>query len=409
MTTSEINDYNVTGQDIIKESLGIVGVYSPGEAIPSTESADALRTLEMMLKSSKFKGLWLNRELSLFLADDTVSYSIGPTGTHCAANAVKTEVATAASSGASSIVIDSTTDFGDTFDRNGLVEATTPSGSGTVTLTGALVSSGIATLSSDRKILIYSDGDESGVTFAVTGTNGAGVAVTENITGPNTTTVYSSSTYKKISSITIDGAGTGNIEIGQVGDHVGIELDDGTVQWTYIVAALSTTLTLLDSLTDDVAVDKHIYSYTTKTSRPSMIVEARRVMPAGQETPMLVQSRDDYMLLSDKTTEGTPTQLWYDKQLTNGTMYIWPEPDDTQVYIKFTAQIPLQDVDNLSNNLEVAQEWYEAVAWNLAVRLFPKYQRPIDPLVAAMAVQFLDDAMIEDSENASTQIQIEMR
>ena len=409
MATSGSHNFNVTGNDIITESLGLIGIYSPGESIDASESADALRTLNMMLKAlhSKF-GLWLHRELALFLQDDTISYSIGPTGTHCTPSFIKTEIATAADDAATSVIVDSITGFGNTFDRNGISEASTPTGAGSLTLGGALVTNGIANLSGQRKILIYSDGDDSGVSFSITGQDASGIAVTETITGPNTTTVYSTYAYKTITAVTIDGAGTGNIEVGQVGDPIGIEVDDGTVHWTYISGAVSTTtLTLVTALDDAAAVDNHVYSYTAKTARPIEIIEARLHDANDLERPLGVVGKLDYKALSNKTSEGPPNQIYYDKQLTNGVMYVWPEPDDVQNYIKFTAKVPIEDIDNLTDDFELAQEFYEAIAWNLAVRLAPKYGKPIDPTMLLMARDMLEDAMTSDSENTSTFIQID--
>jgi hypothetical protein len=368
----------------------------------------------MMLKAWQPRiGVWLNRELSLFLQDDTVKYTIGPTGDHCAVDAVKTEVATAGSETDTSIVIDATTDFGDTFDADGILESDDASAwtalGGTLTLDGVLVSGGIATLSSERLICITSDADESGITLTVSGEDAAGATVTETITGPNTTTVYSTETFLTVTSITYSAAGNGNVTIGQVGNHVGVELDDGTVQWTYIAAALSTTLSLAAALTDDVAVDNHVYSYTRKCERPIEIVEARLARPDGYETPLKVGGRHDYMMLSNKTSEGTVNQIYYDKQLDNGYIHVWPEPSDVQYYIKMTARYPIMDVDELEDDFEVAQEWFEAIAWNLAVRLFPKYAKPIDPGVKMMADEMLANAMASDTDNADIRFQISMR
>ncbi len=407
MATSNSYNYNVTAGDIVTEALGIAGVYVPGETIDSTESADTLRTLNMMLKAWQPRfGLWLNKEASLFFQNDQIKYNIGPTGDHCALNAVKTELASAAASGASSITIDASTNFGDTFDRNGIVTATTPAGAGAMTLTGALVTNGIATLSSDRKILVYSDADDSGVTFAVTGTDGDGIAVSETITGPNTTTAYSTYTFKTITAITISGAGTGNIEIGQVGDHIGVQLDSGSMQWTYIASALSTSPSIVTALTGAAAVDNHVYSYTTKSQRPIFIVEARLHKSTDYETPLMIVGRREYMSLSNKNIEGTPNQIYYDKQLTEGNINVWLEPNDMQEYIKFTGKFPIQDVDELTQDFEIAQEWYEPVAWNLAIRLFTKNGKPIDPMVKLMAKEFLDDAIASDNENTSFTIRI---
>lgn len=403
MATSNLTNYNVTGSDILTEALGLVGAYAIGETVTDAEQTDALRTMNMMLKAWEPKvGIWLYRELALFLQADTISYGIGPTGDHCTASFVKTEIATAAASAASSIVVDAISDFGNTFDRDGIVTAVTPTGAGSITLDGALVSSSVATLSGQRKILIYSDGDDSGVSFGITGQDATGAAVTETITGPNATTVYSSSTYKKVTAITIDGAGTGNIEIGQVGDHIGIEVDDGTIHWTYLAGAVSTTtLTLVTALDDAAAVDNHVYSYTEKTSRPIEISEARLHDANDLERPLTLLGRNDYMMLSNKTTEAPVNQVYYDKQLTNGVMKVWPEPDDVQDYIKMTARIPIQYINAVTDDFEVGAEWYEAIAWNLALRLFPKYGKPIDRLFKLQAQQFFDDAMGSDMENTS--------
>lgn len=407
MATSSSYNFNVTAGDIITEALGLVGAYSIGESIDASESADALRSLNMMLKSwHTTMGIWLNKELNLFLANATVKYDLGPTGDHCAVGAVKTELAAAAASGATSLTIDATTGFGNTFDRDGIITAVTPGAAGAIPLTGALVASGIATLSGERRILIYAAGNESARTFSIVGQDSAGVAVTENITGPNATTVYSSSAYRTISSVTVDAGTAGNIEVGQVGDPIGIEQDNDTLHWTYLAGALSTTPSLVTALTGAAAIDNHVYSYTIKAPRPIQIVECRLHRADGNDTPLMIGGRLDYMTLSNKTQTGTPNQVYYDKQLTDGALYVWLAPTDMQNYLKFTARLPIQDMDNLTDDFEIAQEWYEALAWNLAVRLYPKYQKPIDPTVALMAERMLDDARASDSENVPIYIRI---
>lgn len=408
MATSGVYRYNVTANDILTESLGLIGVYSPGETIDSSETADALRSLNMMLKSwqAEHIGLWLNKELALFLQEDSYSYNIGLDGDHCADTFAKSEVATAAASGATSLVIDATTDFADTFDRDGIITSTTPAAAGSITLTGALVTSGVATLPSQRKILIYSTGNDSGAIFGITGLDANGVAVTESITGPNTTTVYSTYEYKSISSVTTDSVGVGAIQVGCVGDFIGIELDDGTLQWTNIGAALSTTTTLIDALTDTVAVDNHVYSYTSKTPRPLEIIEARLHDSSDRERPLLIKSRNEYMSLSDKTSTGQANQIYYDSQTINGIMNVWPACSSVKEYIKFTARLPIQNLESTTDDFEVSAEWFEPISWNLAVRLYPKYGKLIDQSVAMMAMDMKENAKGFDREYQSTFIQI---
>jgi len=375
MATSGSYNYNQTAIQIITEALELIGAYEPGESISSNDSLSCLRSLNLMVKDWQRRGvgLWKNQNAALFLEYNKSEYDIGPTGDHATDSWIKTEVATAASSGASSLVVDSVTNATDTFDRDGIVTSTTPAASGSITLSGTLVNNSIATLPSQREILIYSDGNDSGVSFAVTGTDNFGESVSETITGPNTTTVYSTETYRKISSITISGAGTGNIEIGCVGNHVGIELDDGTLQWTWIGAALSTTLTLVDSLTDDVAVDNHVYIYEDKLQRPLEISDTRVCLSDGTDRPIDLATRNEYNMLSDKTTRGTINTVYFDLQRDNAKMFVWQNCDDVQEYLKFTARIPIEDFDATTNEPDLPQDALLALAWNLATIVAPKF------------------------------------
>ena len=405
MAVSESYDFSMNRNDVITEALQLIGEYSPGESLQQHDVSACNNSLNLMIKSwqSKDYGLWLNQEVILFLQADDVDYSLGPTGDHCAltSNAAKTELSAAAASGATTFTIDSITGMTDNFDRDGILTATTPAAGGSLTLDGALVSGSIATLSSQRKILIYSDGDDSGVTFAVTGTNNIGTAVTETITGPNTTTVYSTNTYNTVSSIVISGAGTGSIEIGQVGDNIGIELDSGSMQWTYIGAALSTTITPIDALSGAAAVDNHVYVYTSKIQRPLDIIEARLVDSDDNETPLAVVGRNDYMGLSDKDTESTINQIYYDKQLTNGVLYTWPETDSVKDRIKMTIKRPVQDLDANTDDFDFPIEWLEPIIYNLAKRIGPKFGTKVSQDIKDMAVDTLNDVQGFDKEDAS--------
>lgn len=414
MTRSNSYNYNVTGSDIMTEARELISSIDIGGTISSAESTSDLRTMNMMLKAlqSKGIGLWLNKECWLFLQGDTIKYLIGPSGDHCAVDAVKTELAAAAAASATSITVDSITGFGNTFDRNGIALAQTPGGAVNLTLAGALVTSSVAYLTSQRKIVIYAVADESARTFTLTGTNGIGTTVTETITGPTAgASVYSTYTYSTITTVAIDGAGTGDIEVGQVGDPIGIELDGGTIQWTYPAAAVTTTTInpIVTALTGAAAADNHVYTYATETQRPTEIVEARLVNASANERPLRIAGRLEYMALSDKTTEATPNLIYYDKQLDNGALYVWPEPSDVQEYIKFTGRFPIQDIDATANNFEVGQEWFEALAWNLAWRIAPKYGKKIDADFRLSAEQMLQDAIVFDAENTSIVIQIGRR
>ena len=69
-----------------------------------------------------------------------------------------------------------------------------------------------------RKIGITSDANDSGITFTITGTDVDGKALSETVTGPNSTTVYSTNStaanFKTVTKIATSAATTGNITIG---------------------------------------------------------------------------------------------------------------------------------------------------------------------------------------------------
>ena len=108
----------------------------------------------------------------------------------------------------------------DNVDADGLSVASAVAAAGTLTLGGALTSDGTFTADYARQVGITSSGNDSGRTFIVTGKDANGVAQTEDITGPNATTVESTSYFKTITSIAVDAACAGNISVGTVDEFV---------------------------------------------------------------------------------------------------------------------------------------------------------------------------------------------
>lgn len=105
-------------------------------------------------------------------------------------------------------------------DADGVCASQTPVGAGALTLDGALVSAGVAVLGTgqvQRQVLITAAADESGRVFTVVGTSSSGVIITETIAGPNATTVAGTLDYADITSVSVDAATAGAIEVGTNG------------------------------------------------------------------------------------------------------------------------------------------------------------------------------------------------
>jgi hypothetical protein len=305
MATSGSYDFSLNRNEIITEALSFIGAIAIGETPTDAEMSDGSRTLNMMIKAWQAEGvgLWLNQEVTLFLEYGETSYTLGPTGDHCSAATVKTEIKTAASSGDSTIEADSITGISD-------------------------------------------------------------------------------------------------------GDNIGVELDDNTLQWTTVSGAPSgNTITLAAAITADVAVDNHVYAYTTKIQRPLEIIEARRVDADDNETPIDLISRDEYMSLSDKGSKGTPNQVYYHPQLTNGVLYVWQACDDVRDRIKMTIKRPVQDFDAGTNDCDFPQEWFEALTFNLARRLAVKYGKVFPKDLLVLAIESKDVVWGFDREQTSIYFQ----
>ena len=309
MATSGVYTFNLTGTEIITEALELLGVVGLGNTLSGEDQATCLRTLNMMIKAWQADGigLWKNVEATLFPSYLGYSYSIGPTGSHCASTAYKTEIATAA-------------------------------------------------VATDLTITVDSD---------------------DNITN---------------------------------GDVIGIELDDGTVQWTTVDGVpAADVVTITVALTDGAAVDNHVYNYTNLIQRPIEIVEARKVSPEGYETPLVIISRDEYMRLPDKDSTGSATQIYYDPLRTNGKMYVWPACADVQEYIKFTGRIPIEDFDAAANDPDFPQEWLLALSWNLAVLVAPKFGKTVDQMFIMGATMMRESVKGFDMEDTSVYLKAKRR
>ncbi len=170
------------------------------------------------------------------------------------------------------------------------------------------------------------------------------------------------------------------------GDHIGIQTDGYTVQWTTVNGAPSgSTVTITDALTADASENGIVFAYTTKMVRPTRILQARRrtLTNGGDpqtviDVPVIIQERPDYFDQPNKFAQSTATQIYYSPQLVTGLMYVWATDQNETDTIRFTFERPLEDFTNLVQTADFPQEWIETLAYNLAYRLAPKYSFPLN-------------------------------
>lgn len=136
---------------------------------------------------------------------------------------------------------------------------------------------------------------------------------------------------------------------------------------------------------------------------PLRVVSAYR-KDTSSDVEMSSLSRDEYDRLSNKSSNGTPTQFFYDYRDTVGDFYIWPAPS-ANTNIVVTYHRPFDDMDSDADDLDFPQSWMDAVKWNLAVRLAPEFGRPLTQEIVALATNTLQAAQEAGYEEGSVRIQ----
>ncbi len=144
---------------------------------------------------------------------------------------------------------------------------------------------------------------------------------------------------------------------------------------------------------------------TGLTERPLKVVEVYITDSDSDDTWLQPLSRQEYIRIVNKDQTGTPTQWYYDPQLTNGTLSVWPAPDSTSAAytLKVVYQSPIEDMDADIDEFDFPQEWYEAIKYGLAVRLAPVYGLPYNDrlMLKREFDEILDLAKSWDTEQES--------
>lgn len=192
-------------------------------------------------------------------------------------------------------------------------------------------------------------------------------------------------------------------------DAIAIELSDGTLQWTTVRGTpFGTTVNIDDALTDTADSGNALFAYTAKLLRPTRLLQARRRifatdMATFQDIPLTIQERPDYYDQPTKFQPSTETMIYYDPQLISGILNLWMAPSTETDLVLFTFERPLEQFYELTNTADLPQEWLEALTYNLAYRLAPKYSFPLSEraLLKVDAKEKLDLVLGFDREYGS--------
>ena len=96
------------------------------------------------------------------------------------------------------------------------IAASQTPGSGAITINGSAATGGVATLDTQRRVLITSGGNDTAITFTVTGTNQSGAPISDTFAGGNPT-AQSNQDFKTVTGVTHTGSVASTVTIGTSG------------------------------------------------------------------------------------------------------------------------------------------------------------------------------------------------
>lgn len=148
----------------------------------------------------------------------------------------------------------------DAADDNGIALSQTTAGAANLTLNGALVSGGVATLDSPRQIAITSAGNDTGITFTIYGTTYGGHSVSETITGASGAASTTNTDFLTVTRIAASGATSASGVIAGTNSKAGsrwVRLDNWAFPQTVVQVNVSGTVDFTVQTTMD---DPNSYS-----------------------------------------------------------------------------------------------------------------------------------------------------
>ena len=111
-------------------------------------------------------------------------------------------------------------------------------------------------------------------------------------------------------------------------------------------------------------------------------------------------SRDGFLTLPNKTTQGRVNQFFLDRQVTPN-LKLWPVPENNTDVVLYDALTRMDDADIYTNTMEVPFRFYPCLAAGLAYYLALKRAPNRVQMLKAVYEEEFDRAAVEDRDRSS--------
>lgn len=164
----------------------------------------------------------------------------------------------------------------------------------------------------------------------------------------------------------------------------------GEITWTDISGALA-------------------YPYFRITSTSPILYSVINLGNMPQEIPLGLLNRDSYVQQSNKVFPGRPTSYWFQRDIPEPVVNIWPAPflaaEQAQLIVWRHRQI--MDTENLQQEVEIPQRWLEAIVNGLSAKVAaetPMVDVNLIPMLEQRAAMTVQRAWDGDNDGSPIQI-----
>ncbi len=205
-----------------------------------------------------------------------------------------------------------------------------------------------------------------------------------------TLTAASAATDTTLTVASITGIATTN--------HVGVELDDGSIHWTTVNGSPSgNTVTITSGVASDAAIGRRVFVYTSLMRRPFEIVSASLRDANSVDSPMdptlLVE---EYESISSKAAEGSPYRIYFEPRKTTTKAFLDCAPDDVTKVVRLVYLSYVEDLTGLNDDVDFPAEWFRPLSAQLSLDLCPAFGVPV-----TQELKLLRDEALVMARNAS--------
>jgi len=152
------------------------------------------------------------------------------------------------------------------------------------------------------------------------------------------------------------------------------------------------------------------YQYFRVTAATTINYSAISLGNLPQEIPLGALNRDNYVNQSNKYFPGRPTNYWFQRNLPDPVVNLWPAPflqaEGAQLIL--WRHRAIMDTENLQQQVEVPNRWLEAIINGLAARVAgetPSVDMNLIPMLEQKAAISMQRAWDGDNDGSPTYIQ----